>query len=248
MLQHSARPATRAPPDADESVALHSIAQPRCFGRDQEIYRQGDRSVGWYRVMSGAARQYLLRADGRRQIVDIHLPGDLFGFAGDGRHRFGEEALAEGTLVCFYALHRIAELIDKNPEVAREIRMRNFETIERLQEQMLILGAITARRKVHAFLTYICQRLSPGDADGATLPISRYDIADLLGLSSETVCRAFTDLQRSGAIELDGPRQIRLIKPIPDSDLVPIERMSDPERPRDRQAVTSGPLPLPALG
>lgn len=247
MLQHSAKPATRAPSDADGPAALHSIAQPRCFGRDQEIYRQGDRSVGWYRITFGAARQYLLRADGRRQIVDIHLPGDLFGFAEDGRHRFGEEALVEGTLVCFYPRQRIAELIDRNPEVAREIRRRNFETIERLREQMLILGAITARRKVHAFLSYFCQRLSPGDAGGTTLPISRYDIADLLGLSSETVCRAFTDLQRSGAIGLDGPRQIRLIKPIPDSDLVPVERGSDPDRPRDRQAGTSGPLSLPAL-
>jgi CRP/FNR family transcriptional regulator, nitrogen fixation regulation protein len=246
MLHQSAILANRAPSNADNAVALNSISHQRRFGREQEIYHQGDRRAGWYRIASGAARQYLLRADGRRQIVDIHLPGDFFGFAGDGRHHFGEQALVEGTSVCFYPRHRIEELIEKNPEVAREIRMRSFETIGRLREQMLVLGAITARRKVHAFLTYICHRLSPGDAGGATLPISRYDIADLLGISAETVCRAFTELQQSAVIRLDGPRQVLLIKPAVDSDLLPIERMSDPERSQDRQARTGGPLQLTA--
>ena len=246
MLQQSAILANKVASKADEPVALYSIARLRRRGREQEIYCQGDRRAGWYRIASGAARQYLLRADGRRQIVDIHLPGDFFGCADGGRHRFGEQALVEGTLVCFYPRHRIEELIDKNPEVAAEIRRRSFETIERLREQMLILGAITARRKVHAFLSYICHRLSPGDAGAATLPISRYDIADLLGISAETVSRAFTELQQSAAIRLDGPRQIRLIKPVADFDLLPIERMSDPERSQDRQARTGGPLQLPA--
>lgn len=245
MPEHSANLANRAFPNVDVPAALRCIAHSRRFGRDQEIFCQGDASAGWYRVASGGARQYLLRADGRRQIVDIHLPGDWFGFDSDGSHQFGEQALVEGTLVCFYPRHRMAALIDSSPEVSREIRMRSFETIERLREHMLILGAITARRKVHAFLSHICRRLSPEDAGGATLPISRYDIADLLGLSAETVCRAFTDLQRSGAITLQGPRQIRLITSIPDADLFPTGRMSHPKGSADRQAGTGAPLPPP---
>ena len=95
--------------------------------------------------------------------------------------------------------------------LSRAIRARSFGTAERLEEQLLILGEITARRKVHAFLTYFCARL-PRAQDGSwMLPVSRYDIADLLGLSAETVCRAFTELQELGAIHLRGPRRIRLI-------------------------------------
>ena len=50
------------------------------------------------------------------------------------------------------------------------------------------------------------------------LPVSRYDIADLLGLSAETVCRAFTELQELGAIRLRGPRRVRLIQWTSDFD------------------------------
>jgi CRP/FNR family transcriptional regulator, nitrogen fixation regulation protein len=44
-----------------------------------------------------------------------------------------------------------------------------------------------------------------------TLPLSRYDIADYLAISSETVCRCFTDLKNQGVIELPGRRQLAII-------------------------------------
>ena len=43
------------------------------------------------------------------------------------------------------------------------------------------------------------------------LPISRYDIADYLGLSVETVCRSLTSLKKRGLIALSGPRSVRII-------------------------------------
>jgi len=48
----------------------------------------------------------------------------------------------------------------------------------------------------------------PGDLFGLALPISRYDIADILGISAETVCRASTDLQERGVISLQGLRRM----------------------------------------
>ena len=69
---------------------------------------------------------------------------------------------------------------------------------------------MTAQEKVREFLFYFHQRLSAGTGNGLALPISRYDIADILGISAETVCRAFTDLQERGVISLQGPRSIRI--------------------------------------
>jgi CRP/FNR family nitrogen fixation transcriptional regulator len=201
-----------SPDDPTEPIALRSIAHSRRFRREQDIYSQEDKSDSWYRVASGAARKYLTRADGRRQIVDIHLPGDYFGFTQGGRHRFSVQAVADDTMIVCYPRQRVEALADKDPSVAREIRMRSFEAISRLQEQLLIVGTMTAQEKVRVFLLYVRARLSilNDDDENIALPISRYDIADLLGISVETVCRAFTDLQRRGAISLQGPRRIRI--------------------------------------
>ncbi|UVK41020.1 helix-turn-helix domain-containing protein [Mesorhizobium sp. AR10] len=198
--------------DAAQPEALPSIARVRRFRREQEIYSQEDRSDTWYRMVSGAARKYIIHASGRRQIVDIHLPGDFFGFTSHNRHRFGVQSVIDGTSIECYPRQRLEALADASPALAREIRMRGFEAIERLQEQLLIVGTMTAKEKVRAFLIYFCERISTAQDEGVALPISRYDMADLLGISVETVCRVFTELQQRGAISMQGPRRVRLTR------------------------------------
>lgn len=206
--------ALRRLPDAltAEPARLRSLAKCRHFHREQDIYGQEERSDTWYRVVSGSARKYLMRADGRRQLVDIYLPGDLFGFTVHLHHRFAVQAVADGTLIACYSRQRVEALAKEDTETALEIRMQIFEALERLQEHLLVISAITAQEKVREFLFYFQRRLLADNEDGMTLPISRYDIADMLGISPETVCRAFTDLQARGVISLEGPRRIRITK------------------------------------
>ena len=84
--------------------------------------------------------------------------------------------------------------------------------MERLQQQMLVVGTMTAQEKVREFLVYLHDRLSAEKDEDLVLPISRYDIADMLGISVETVCRAFTDLRERGVISLQGPRRITIMR------------------------------------
>lgn len=193
-----------------EPARLRSLAHLRRFHREQDIYGQEERSDTWYRVVSGSARKYLMRADGRRQLVDIYLPGDLFGFTARLHHRFAVQAVADGTLIAFYPRQRVEALAEEDSETAVEIRIQIFEALERLQEQLLVIGSMTAQEKVREFLFYFHQRLSAAGDDNLALPVSRYDIADMLGISPETVCRAFTDLRERGVISLQGPRRIRI--------------------------------------
>jgi CRP/FNR family transcriptional regulator, nitrogen fixation regulation protein len=209
----------RLPDEATaEPARLRSLAHLRRFHREQEIYGQEERSDTWYRVVSGSARKYLMRPDGRRQLVDIYLPGDLFGFTARLHHRFAVQAVADGTMIACYPRQRVEALAEEDSETALEIRMQIFEALERLQEQLLVLGTMTAQEKVRAFLFYFHQRLSAVGDDSLALPVSRYDIADMLGISAETVCRAFTDLQERGVISLQGPRRIRIHRRRGDED------------------------------
>jgi CRP/FNR family nitrogen fixation transcriptional regulator len=80
-----------------------------------------------------------------------------------------------------------------------------------LQDLILILGRTTAQEKVGAFLVHLAERLAGGPADRMILPISRYDIADYLALSVETVSRALSSLKRNGLIKFAGARQVAII-------------------------------------
>jgi CRP/FNR family transcriptional regulator len=72
------------------------------------------------------------------------------------------------------------------------------------QEQMLLLGRKTARERLASFLLLQSrQGLTCGRARRRfTLPMTRNDIADYLGLTIETVSRTLTRLRNEGLIEI----------------------------------------------
>jgi CRP/FNR family transcriptional regulator, nitrogen fixation regulation protein len=79
-----------------------------------------------------------------------------------------------------------------------------------LQARILLLGHITARKKISVFLLEMFERLSDG-RDKIILPMSRYDVADYLTISVETVSRTFTAMRRRGTIRLVGTRCVQLL-------------------------------------
>jgi CRP-like cAMP-binding protein len=202
------------PVGANQQRSLESLGSlavtTRCH-RSQEICHQGQAAEYWYRLISGVARRCTVRPDGRRQIVDLLLPGDFFGFSAVDEYDFAVEAVVEGTTVASYPRRRLETLADTDPRLAREIRKLTFDAIARLQAQLLILGRMTAVEKVGSFLLEMADRLSDGHTDRVVLPISRYDIADYLGISVETVSRSMTGLKHRGLIVLVGTRRVRIV-------------------------------------
>jgi hypothetical protein len=92
--------------------------------------------------------------------------------------------------------------------------------MSRLHSLLLILGRTTAEQKVGSFLRNIKERVGNGVADRRRPPGTRYDIANYLALSVETVSRSLTGLKERGVIALSGPREVRII----DRDAIADER------------------------
>jgi CRP/FNR family nitrogen fixation transcriptional regulator len=190
---------------------LDALAVIVPYHRGQEICSQGRSVEHWYFLISGAARRCAIRSDGRRQIVDLLLPGDFFGLAFGDQSDATVEAVAENTVVASYPRPRIEVLAESDPKIARELRDIAFEVLSRMETQLLILGRITALEKVGSFLLEMSARLSNGDTERIALPISRYDIADYLGVSVETVSRALSHLKQRGAIKLLSTRTVSIV-------------------------------------
>jgi CRP/FNR family nitrogen fixation transcriptional regulator len=177
--------------------------------RGQEIAGDPGPSGYWYYVIIGAVRRCAVRSDGRRQIVDLTLPGDFF-FVSENQKDTMIEAIAEDTGLAGYSGQRVEAVADRDPEFARELRRVAFQSLTRSEAQLLIIGRVTALEKVGAFLLSLDGRGS--DRRGQVeLPISRYDIADYLAVSVETVCRSITDLQQRGVIALAGKRTVKIL-------------------------------------
>jgi CRP/FNR family transcriptional regulator, nitrogen fixation regulation protein len=190
--------------------ALERLAVPALYKNGAAVYRCNDPVDYWYRIVVGAARKCASTADGDRQIVDFLLPGDLFGFGARGVRPFCVEAIVPDTLVVRYPRHDAEQLADCDPQTARGIREAAFDSIARLQRRMVILSRTSAIEKVGAFLLEMADRGHEEPSHTVSLPMSRYDIADYLGMAVETVSRALTELRIRRAIALRGVRSVQI--------------------------------------
>jgi CRP/FNR family nitrogen fixation transcriptional regulator len=170
------------------------------------------RSKCWpvYQVKMGAVRSYKLLTDGRRQIGAFHLVGDIFGLENGGTHRFTAEAVVKTTvrLIKRQSLEPVAE---SDAVVTRNLLSMTTSNLEHAENHMLLLGRKTSLEKVASFLLEMDARLT---ATGTmTLPMSRRDIADSLGLTLETVSRALSWLQHAGVLGfLDNSRRAIVLR------------------------------------
>lgn len=190
-----------------DSVELNGVVMP--FGRDAEIYGEGEPSDYVYRMLSGSVRSYKVLSDGRRQIIGFHLPGDVFGLDAADEHSYSAEAI-EDSRILLVRRSTLFGVAERDPDVARSLWMTTATELKRSQKHALLLIK-SAQERLVAFLLEMTRRLpSKNEID---LPMSRQEIADHLGLTIETVSRTFTQLADSSVIQFLASRRIVLRNP-----------------------------------
>lgn len=190
--------------------ALDDLARPgvrMTYGRDEEIYGEGEPAEFIYRILSGAVRTYRVLSDGRRQVCDFQLAGEYFGLEPGLDYRVTAEALTETTVL---AIRRgaLADLARRDNDIARELWLMSARRLERSQDHVLMLGRKNASERVAGFLVDFAGRVSA--REDFELPMSRQDIADYLGLTIETVSRTFSQLEALGVLKAHNSRRIHL--------------------------------------
>jgi CRP/FNR family nitrogen fixation transcriptional regulator len=186
---------------------LDMMGAPMSFSRNEEIYGEAEPADYLYKVVSGTVRMYRVLKDGRRQIGAFYLPGDMFGLEpGDDHHASSAEAIDDVTVLVFKR-SAVFALSARDADVARRLWEMTARELHRAQSHMLLLIK-SAQERVISFLLEMAG--SGSEADEVTLPMSRQDIADFLGLTIETVSRTISHLEHAHAIALLSSRRVAL--------------------------------------
>ena len=168
-------------------------------------------------VIEGVLKLTTSTEDGREQIVGVAYPADFIGRPFGQTSRASVVALTDAR-VCVFARNDFDRFAREHPELEHKLLERTLAELDRTRSWMMLLGRKTASEKSATFLLDKSDRF--GDVGCSpvrtparlfTLPFSRQQVADLLGLTIETVSRQFTRLKQDGVIGLPSRREVEVI-------------------------------------
>jgi len=175
------------------------------------LFDEGEPAEHVFNVTEGTLRIYKLLPDGRRQVTGFLFAGDFLGLANDENYAYSAEAVTPCKL-CRFPRQKLEHLMERFPKVEQRLLSIASNELAAAQEQMLLLGRKTAREKIASFLLLLARRARQrGRSESpVSVPMSRTDIGDFLGLTTETVSRTFTQLKQSGLIRLLPNNEVEL--------------------------------------
>lgn len=155
--------------------------------RSATILVEGTHSAHIFTVLSGWGFRYKLLPDGRRQIMNYMLPGDLIGLQGGLMHEMDHsvEALSPVTL-CVFERSKLEKLFERHPSLAYDITWIAAHEERILDENLLSIGRRSALERTAYLLSYLHQRGSAVGMLGGNkkvIPVTQQHVADTLGLS-----------------------------------------------------------------
>jgi CRP-like cAMP-binding protein len=197
---------------ASEKAELGRVGQIIDFqSAGSEIFSQGDEADFIYLHTDGVVRVYHTLSSGERQILAFHWPGDIFGLAEHGKYVNSAETITSSRVYRF-PVRKLERFLLKNPKIQDAFLVKAVYDLRNMQRQLVVMGRFNTLRRVAVFLVDCSahQHYFDHSKQILTLPMSRYDIADYLGTSAETVTRALARLEGDGIIHRVTSRKLKL--------------------------------------
>lgn len=183
----------------------------REYASGETVYSIGDRNTGIYCISGGSVGVRKIDEQGNSALLNLAYPGDTLGYRSyllSGEHRTSAEALGP-TVICFIDAATITELLDRNSSLGLQFLRHAAAEIDQAHTALINSFTLCNRARFLHLLLFLIKRHSRPVADGSRfieLPLSRRDIASMIGTRHETLSRIIGRLEAEGIASFSGRR------------------------------------------
>jgi len=198
---------------AEERTELARIGRQRTIRAGETLFAAGEDNDACATLISGAFKMRSIDESGTERILSLVHPAGFVGEMFAPIAHYDVIALTDSE-ACIFSRVDYERAIERFPALARALLQRSTEELFESRALIALMGRHTAREKVSGFLLALARAASDSPCHPATLfelPLSRGEMAEMLGLTIETISRQLTALERGGSIRRKGLRGIEMI-------------------------------------
>ena len=197
---------------------LFSEGREKHFNTGDHILTEGASTDYFFDIISGTVALARNGSNGRRQIVSFLGAKHILGAASTPGYPNLATALTP-VIAVSYPRAALEKALYSTPGFASKFRLVMTRILESAHDHIYTLGQRSAIERLASFLLYLRANQARFSMDGSIedieiidLPMTRLDIADFLGLTIETVSRAFSSLKKQGVIQFKDSHSCRLVR------------------------------------
>jgi CRP-like cAMP-binding protein len=199
---------TLSPEEFDYLAALHEPR--RKLARHRDIIVAGRRYDHLFILCTGVVSRYKVLPDGKRQVLNLGLPGDLIGLP-SSLFDSAVNSVSAVTEVTFAPIPfpKLFSLFSRFPRVATALFWSSASEAAMFGEHLVNLGRRSAYQRLAHLVLELLVRLSAvglGDERSYSLPLTQELMADVLGLSGPHINRMIRSLRDEGLATIEGQR------------------------------------------
>jgi len=174
------------------------------FRQGETIIRAGSLISDFIYLKSGLVKLFYTANDGREQIITIAKPFDyvsLLSVFSNSRYNYSVTAL-EDSVTCNLNMKEVRSLVNKNGSLALNLLSKMSKVADKIILDTLEIRRKHLRGRVAYLLLYFSQQVyfSP-EFD---LPLSRKEMAEYVGMTTENVIRSLSELRKDGILKIYG--------------------------------------------
>jgi len=193
-----------------EQSALDALVSRKRLDTGAYLFHQHTPARSVYMLEEGMLMMERSSSTGRRQVMAFMHPGNFIGITHREHYEFTVSALTP-ALVRDIPLKPFVALQDDVPQLKDNVRSIGGNILAHTLDQVFALG----QKKAHERVCFLLKQLSGWQPSAQShrieLVMTRQDIADYLGLTIETVSRAFGKLKREGIIDIYSAHTVEIM-------------------------------------
>jgi CRP-like cAMP-binding protein len=173
------------------------------YSGQEPIIFQGDPSEGYYLVVSGKVKIVKESTTGQAVLLELILPGEVFGALAvfDGKPYPATAQPIGRAKVARLGRKDLTELLERHPEITSKTIMPVMARVRKAHEMRMRMATQRVERRIIETLLDLAPRIGEKVGGSTRIPVTRRDIAELVGTTVETSIRVLSRLKAQGLVD-----------------------------------------------
>ncbi len=187
----------------EEMRVICATKEQHLFKKGEEIIKQGEKIINFTYLKSGLVKLFRITGE-KEQIIHIAKPFDfvsILSVFSKKEYQYSVTALEESVL-CHISMKDMFKMAGSNAAFATDLMKRMSEVSDRIIQDMLEIKKRNLKGRVAFMLLYFSDSIFK--TDEFELPVSRKEIAEYIGMSTENVIRTLSEFRQDGIIKIYG--------------------------------------------